>query len=386
MDIIVNSVGDANCILIKSNAESMMIDCGVNHKYFTMIEDQFIGAQFMVADYFLLSHYHDDHYDLIRNLPICKKNILKGFYYPIIPKIVSATTNGGSTLSASNSKNTSISTNILTQCIMFMRVLSHRISIPLKNYGSPAANILAILNKKCNHINRTESLYIGKLIKLGSEVYEVIWPPKEFTKSKGGNGIPMPKTITDNIDYIFKELEKNDKLKEIWDELGEYTKDDMSEGNTIIEESKIKKIINIADGISDQTKETVIGYAQGIANSISVCLYKECDLLFLGDLEDADIKKCIDYKFNKLNNIDVTYFITPHHGTHWNNILNNVKAEEAVISIGEGLYKHIKANDYKKICNNLHITFDDKMFIRCSEDIMFDIMRHYKMLDFYNKL
>lgn len=235
MDIIVNSVGDANCILIKSDGESMMIDCGVKNGCYASIKEQFIGAEFLAADYFLLSHYHDDHYDLLRKLPICKKSVLKKFYYPIIPKLSSSSItslNNSTTVGSPTTLPIKIGKNktnccILAQCILLMQVL-HNSVIPLKNFGSPAANILGLLRKRCDRINGAEALYMGKKIKLGSEEYEVIWPPRTFTYKDPGNtdGIAMPKEIVKNINNIFEVLKNNDNLKKVWDKLGEYVKND----------------------------------------------------------------------------------------------------------------------------------------------------------------
>ena len=75
---------------------------------------------------------------------------------------------------------------------------------------------------------------------------------------------------------------------------------------------------------------------QEIANHFSVCLYKEGEFLSLGDLENDDINPCISHFLitHNLEEVNVKYFITPHHGTHWNTECEKIKADYVISSNG----------------------------------------------------
>jgi hypothetical protein len=64
-------------------------------------------------------------------------------------------------------------------------------------------------------------------------------------------------------------------------------------------------------------------------------------LLFLGDLEHQEINEVV----NSLIAADKKKFytlVTPHHGTHWDNCLNNIECIYSITSNGRRLCSHIK--------------------------------------------
>lgn len=361
MDIIVNSVGDANCIWINSSGESMMIDCGMNKQSNAIIDEGLIGVQINNMDNFMLSHYHTDHYELLCHYTSIKKKVIQNFYYPRIPDIQRTISIGGKTQPDS-------------VCIKLMVFSSVIVNIPQN--GSPAANIIGLLNNMGIIAANAKALCVGDKIILGKDVFEVIWPPKSFD-----NGSKCVK-ILDTITAIDKIISKNAKLEKIWELLDRSYNKDKRE----YDEIPIEQIQDILSAKSEQDEKDFQKVtkliAVNIANSVSLCIYKRNDFLFLGDLENRDIPKCINNYFGKITNIPVNFFVAPHHGTHWHKILCKIHPLKVVlISVGSRYNTNVQTDKYKQICNNVHITHDKGFFKCCSIYVFFkfkyDYIQHF---------
>lgn len=345
MDIIVNSVGDANCIWINSGGESMMIDCGKKQQSNAIIDEGLIGVQINNMDNFMLSHYHTDHYKLLCHYTSTKKKTIQNFYYPRIPDIQQPISIGGRPQPNS----------VCTKLMVFSSVI---VNIP-KN-GSPAANIIGLLNNMGIVAANAKALCIGDKIILGKDDFEVIWPPKSFNSST-----MIAQKILNAITEIDEIINRNTILKQIWELLDRsYNKDKREYDEIPIRQ--MQDILSVKSKHDEKDFQEVMDRIKGIANSVSLCIYKDNDLLFLGDLENNDIPICINNYFGKITNIPVTFFVAPHHGTHWDDVLQKIKPMAVLISVGAGLYKHLKKTEYNKICNNVHITHDKGFFNYCS--------------------
>ncbi len=70
---------------------------------------------------------------------------------------------------------------------------------------------------------------------------------------------------------------------------------------------------------------------RNITNRLSLAFYCDDEVLFMWDLEKEEINRVV----RKLKNINKTEFyvlITPHHGTHWDDKLSEIRCEYAVAS------------------------------------------------------
>lgn len=359
MLIVVNDVGDANCNWISNFDETMMIDfggnwgkeSGGNHSS----QKNSLEKQLRFSDAFLLSHYHEDHYNMLLDLHSSMKTQLKNFYFPFIPNVAGS----------SDEK-------ILVKDMYLMHILCRK-----KETGSPALTIY----KKLKELNGSHSMNLhavhkGDCVKLGQEKYDVIWPPERISakgNKNGNNSIPvMSKKCVDAMNEVDSLLEQDAELHKIWKAVDRMTeavcleqidepKEDFDDAEKY---STDGNILGCVENVASNIKNKVIKKLKEIANSLSVCLYRQGEFLFLGDLENADIKPCISDLLKKTSEIYVQNFIAPHHGTHWHNCLGkSVHAHNILVSVGNRLQKKVHRPNYKGICKNLQITWEKGMLV-----------------------
>ncbi|WP_146192147.1 hypothetical protein [Oceanotoga teriensis] len=94
-----------------------------------------------------------------------------------------------------------------------------------------------------------------------------------------------------------------------------------------------KKLPDIFKRANDSLKK--------VANHLSLTLLGDGGLLFLGDLEHQEIKKVIGDLIAAGKKKFYTLII-PHHGTHWDNSLKDIKCIYSITSNGRRLCFYIK--------------------------------------------
>ncbi|MCR4559567.1 MAG: hypothetical protein K5685_05770, partial [Bacteroidales bacterium] len=136
-------------------------------------------------------------------------------------------------------------------------------------------------------------------------------------------------------------------------------------------EEEFEKYYKILDGfnINDERYTNFVKslnkVVRKVTNRFSVCLFKKGEFLFLGDLEKAELKNCLE-RLSKKNDgkLKIKYLITPHHGTknhYWSQINNYIEAEYVISSNGEnGFEKYAK--EYNKLAQKGHFCTVDGTF------------------------
>lgn len=349
---IVNSVGDANCICIKritfiddflgeiksfypQKMKQFLIDFGYSSKaYFTDNVKQLAYN----ADEFLLSHYHLDHYKGLENIDNGSLLIEK-LYYPYIPII----------------KNNNEIRNKIHQYMYFNALINCK----LNGMGLGLIQLMKQKNLISNF--KKEIVYESKKIFDGE--YEVIWPPKELY-SNNRTTKPLKNAITKIEDVLNSEPE----IRNLWNKFNR-----QYEQHLEIEkfEEEFEKYYKILDGfnINDERYTNFVKslnkVVRKVTNRFSVCLFKKGEFLFLGDLEKAELKNCLE-RLSKKNDgkLKIKYLITPHHGTknhYWSQINNYIEAEYVISSNGEnGFEKYAK--EYNKLAQKGHFCTVDGTF------------------------
>ncbi len=181
----------------------------------------------------------------------------------------------------------------------------------------------------------------GDTISLSGSHVEILWPPKEIDDS-------VLKVIKKAIDD-FNEAKQEDKiLNEIYNqitqrELGEKYFSEKREQKV---ENDLEDLNNLTiDGfeprnIPEKTKRANKSIKKA-ANHLSIAFRYNNQILFLGDLESSELRQISNHLSEK-NLTDYLIIITPHHGTHWHNSLNQLSSIYAISSVGSNLFTKIK--------------------------------------------
>ena len=319
MQYLVNDYGDGCCIEIGlCHSLTSLIDFG--SKLSGKLPKK--GGFFRRKDWdkLIISHYHTDHYNQLYQTGNNSIGINE-LIYPHIPKIIGVPGVDDE--------------EILLKFVLFFNMLS-----VFDDCGIPSYGLINLLNKKvktthCNFLKRR--VMRGDQIDIYNESYQVIWPPEFITRADSSS-----KKILSRLEEIHDIIKKNDFLKELWEEFEvKYSKRNTASEDSdeksyapdmLLCEEKYKKnkvkIKPIAKRLSKVIRDE-------ITNRLSICLYKKDTFLFLGDLEEEEIKACIDHLKNNYNINHINLYIAPHHGTHWDDRLLDIYAENVVISNGK---------------------------------------------------
>lgn len=308
--LILRDVGDGLNLLIKKDGiYNLVVDFG---------GDKNLDCFVFFIDSFLLTHFHNDHYNGILK---CNANnslwYLNNFYHPIMPKF-------------QDNK------------LFFMYLLAMNIRVT-KNH--PIQNtILGFVRK----LNRTPLNFIpigtGDIIFCGNSKYEILWPPKEL---KEEDTLMQIKTAIIDFERA-KEIDST--LKDIYQNIEKlYSDKNINELNEIEIETATDAIQEETSNEFSETIRTANDSLRRAANRLSVAFRQDDNILFLGDLEKNEINHVVD-ELVKQHKITYKILIAAHHGTHWGNSLKSIKCKICLASVGESLRSHIK-NDYKNISN-----------------------------------
>lgn len=319
-ELFMANVGHGLCMAIRAEEDVCQIDCGDNYncsgKHAAKGLER-IFSYFSKPNIFVLSHFHLDHYNgLLYHYKQNHKDIfeqkIEKVYFLGIPKME----NGYDKK-------------------LFLALLSMNIRlITAKTIGdfsgSMELDFLDIIFKLNGKNFTYKPLYEGDKINIGNESYKIIWPPKTLDSKE------VLKKISDAIDSLEKAKKEDKVLERIYTLLRKRgiferyfeRKDGEIIKNNDIEEDKFeyREIPKITREANKKLRK--------IANYFSLGFFNEDKLLFMGDAEEYNINKMIDY-LNRLNKRDFKYFIAPHHGTHWGNSLWSISWDSLLVSKGE---------------------------------------------------
>ena len=334
---VVNPVGDANSIFISNSEISAMLDFGGNKL------DSFCKEQLAFSNIFILSHYHKDHYEGLLQLKKerLKKLRIEQLYYPVLPEI-------------SDEK------ALIQKLLVFSFCLGD-------DSGCPEVDLVKLiqeLNGDGIKLNYTP-VAKGRNIKIGSSKYEVIWPPEKISPENN-------KSIFSKIKKIRDEINSNPVLKSLWNEVNKLKFTGNDYHSFSIDFERVSKPINdinktfsteINDATFKKVKDSIVSKICKVTNSLSICLYKKNEFLSFGDLESDDIKECTSQLTYDKNSayIPVKYFITAHHGTHYHEFCQYIKADYVISSNGSRMKNQFKS-EYKNCGRYCHNTCDDGIF------------------------
>ena len=288
-------------------------------------------GQVAKTESFLLTHFHTDHYRgfTARRGNACRQpgtlGNLKRFYYQKLPYVDGSAEN--------------------TETLCFLMCLYNIVSQDIQS----CCDFFRLFGKNTSFI----AVGKGDSIRSGNGNYEVIWP---------ANHISYPK-LKDVVDSIYKiDSAFIDAMMDIHSaclkKLNGHSDANTGHSDISVFETCKRmvedmtnghKVASILLGTNNPKRRAIKKAVSSVANSISVCLYKEKEFLSLGDLEGKDIKNCLSglLKEKRIDKIDVRYFVTAHHGTHWDEECENIEADFVVSSNGSKMISGFEKGYFK---------------------------------------
>ena len=334
-----NDVGSGlNCAIRRDSSFQFMIDMGAKDRKLVNLGN----SKPYVTDTFMLSHYHHDHYNGIGKHKV--KFALKNVYLPKIPTLCDPATNED------------ISSKFVTSLLSFAFYLERKTIIEY---------ILKLLYSSSTKKFKVKFVSKGDTFVYGERGYEVIWPPKQIEENDAIKDVraaidayeklaqenPLlrqTEIISIEIRNLLIRLGEIDQFQVEREELFEHAIYDIEHRwrRIIPEFYEFSKEENPLDN-KQLIKETNDKLRKA-ANHLSIAFRQEDNILFLGDLESKELEIiCKELDANNQTHYDI--LVAPHHGTHWDEKMKQLKCDYALASIGHSIVHNIKQEELSSI-------------------------------------
>jgi len=318
----VSDVGDGLCMALRTSyGETIQIDCGSQQGSDVALNGLMKFYNHLSSpDIFMLSHFHLDHYN---GLMLASSRgyfpmpwEIKEVYYPKIPKF--------------------------REKEEFMLCL---LTMNLRVFGNETGIMEYDFLKTISRITRRSFIYKpvskGDVINIGGTSFEVLWPPpvidEEGTLSvirQAINDFNIAMEADEKIKELYQRVEKEGLFRAYFEqEQRSYSGERDDPSKLVNNEYKEKKLPDVVKKANDSLRKA--------ANHLSLALFEHNGLLFLGDLEKSEIRKVVNY-LESVGKKRFYVFVTPHHGTHWDNCLKKIDCIYSITSNGSKLHSHIK--------------------------------------------
>lgn len=302
---------------------------------------------------FVLSHFHEDHYNGLFLDDVYLKHSfdnLKYVYYQGIPIIVDEQGN-----------------NIHTKFLSYLMAMNHYI-LGDKS-GVASADLISRLKQLCRKSFSYAPLFKGDTFTQNNRKYEVLWPPRrieeieifakikkaiedfETAKKENGELSKLAEKYKDVAEKYARNSENTDEQKcEYPNESMQKVEQNREPNNETVENKEVNKkdLPEFVQKANESLRKA--------ANDLSLAFKSiDNDLLFFGDLETNQINILCD----ELKGQDFKVFVTPHHGTHAGAKMKQISSKIALSSVGK-LYNGYLKNPYlKDVSKHLYCTKKD---------------------------
>lgn len=305
---------------------SIQIDCGSQQSAREAFEN---GMSRTKPDFFILSHFHSDHYNgLFEGIRTKERFPIEQAIMPVIPQFTER--------------------EKFVHCLFAMnaRILGG-------SSGSMDYDFLSVMNQLSKHQISYRRVKKGDEVVLGDTHIQILWPPQVL------NDDEILGSVKKALGKFDEAIKQDDILKKIYDSLDEkgVLKPYLSENEAVklgdsvssdLQSSPMKRY-----SIPDVTEEANKAL-RSVANRLSLGFRVDSQLLFLGDLESNEINSVVD-DLEAEQRLRFPIMLTPHHGTHWGNRMRNLSIGVAVSSVGKKLFGKVKP-DYKDIVDHHLLT------------------------------
>lgn len=323
--IYISDVGDGLCSLFvtKNKARVQLDSGGESNKvsYEGLVRSNQIFGK---PDFFILSHFHLDHYKGLISPKLTGKYNIQKAYFPSLPKFT---------------RN--------------KEFLNGMIVLALITYGAKSGSIECDFLESISRLNKTNSieyqpLYEGYEENISGTKIEVLWPPRSITDKRFTNKV---KSLIKKYEKL---LEKDEELRKrhedvyesemIWKYKNNKNIMNIYQRNNSKDHRRGKLVNNNKPTVSKEISDLNDEFKE-VANRISLAFKINNDFLFLGDLEKNELK-------NVMKKLDGYHYynvlLNPHHGTHWEDSMYRLKTKYSISSIGKTLIKNY-AHEFKSI-------------------------------------
>lgn len=279
-------------------------------------------------DYFLLSHFHSDHFNgILRSDPKLKNWHIDTFFHPIMPKFKER--------------------DEFYYCLFAMNARVTK-GHPIQNF---VLNKVRVLNSRPINF---QAVCKGEIHSIGHIKYEILWPPQEVTEESTLE--PIRRAIKDfeeacKMDELLKTIYSEIKERPLDDFFKEYEKRTDKESLTVKADEESVEIEKVSD-ILDTANRSL----RNAANRLSVAFKQNDRLLFLGDLEQEEIES-VTKDLVSDGNTGFEIIVAAHHGTHWHDNLLKFQSDICIASVGGRLRTKIEPK-YRSICDKFIKTDD----------------------------
>lgn len=335
----VADAGDGLCMAICTiSGKVVQIDCGGQEGSQVAFNGlKRIFYHFNRPDVFILSHFHIDHYNGLlyastryhRHPPVFR---IREVFYPRIPQF--------------------------KEKEKFLLCL---LALNLRVFGSETGVMEYDFLRAISRINRGPFKYKplckGDIVNINGSAFRVLWPPSVV---EDDTTLSVIKRALEDFEEA---MEEDEETKQLYDHvreegifrvyLGEQgEKGEFEEYNErgIREEYERRELPEVVKNANKSLREA--------ANHLSLALFEDNRFLFLGDTENFEIRQIVDDLKSK-GRKNFYIFITPHHGTHWDNCLEEIKCIYSISSNGKKLGPKMVPN-FKKTSRIPLSTFVNK--------------------------
>ena len=316
--VYVADVGDGLCMALHTiSNEVVQIDCGGQSSRIAFQGLNNILSRLRHIDYFILSHFHVDHYNgLLYASTSRPKNLsfrVKAVYYPRIPEFREK--------------------RRFLHCLFAMNARVFGAETGVREYD---------FLKAIGRLNRTyfrhRPLSKGDLIDINGSGFEVLWPPAVIDDKRT---LSVVRRALRDFERALEEDEETGRLYDFIEEEGSWVYLEGGEGGKIEghrekqafpfrKERKLPSVVKRANkSLADA------------ANHMSLVLCEDNRFLFWGDVEGFEIKQIVNELVLR-NRKNFYILVAPHHGTHWHNSLANLRSMWSVASNGKKLFARMK--------------------------------------------
>lgn len=313
-------VGDGLCIGVRIvSGETVQIDCGSQQGG----KAAFKGLKRTLykaggGNVFVLSHFHIDHYNGLLHACFAKTHQWRRFpaireaYYPRIPDF-------------DRKKEF-----VLCLFAMNLRVFGSETGVMEYDF------LRAISRMNGGQRFKYRPLCQGDIIDVGGTVLEALWPPKVMEDDRALSAVRRA------LEDFKRAMEEDEKTRYLYERVADAgVSEEYLEDHEGIEKLGEKEDLEISQEPEwrSELPEVVTKANESLrkaANHMGLALFEDNRLLFLGDLEDFEIREVV-HSLDLRGRRRFYVLITPHHGTHWDESLKGIQCLYSVSSVGRRL-------------------------------------------------